>query len=208
MKSTTLLALAALTTLASAHFNLDYPAARGFDEDILGTSPCGGQDTVSTNRTLYPLTGGSIALTMGHIDANVAVYIGFGDSVGSSFNTVIRPTFTEQGLGNFCMTGIEIPGGSALEGMNATIQVVTNGDPDGGLYNCADVTLSASATGLASGVCKNGTGVSITAQSVSGDPNVTSVSNSTSGTSGADAGSRVQVGGLVVAALAAMMFVY
>jgi len=164
MKSTTPLALAALTTLASAHFNLDYPAARGFDEDIrtslsplslslslsppsntskVGTFPCGGQDTVSTNRTLYPLTGGSIALTMGHIDANVAVYIGFGDSVGSSFNTVIRPTFTEQGLGNFCMTGIEIPGGSALEGMNATIQVVTNGDPDGGLYNCADVTLSA-----------------------------------------------------------------
>ncbi|KAN0119565.1 hypothetical protein V8E51_001773 [Hyaloscypha variabilis] len=111
MKSTTPLALAALTTLASAHFNLDYPAARGFDEDIRG----------------------SIALTMGHIDANVAVYIGFGDSVGSSFNTVIRPTFTEQGLGNFCMTGIEIPGGSALEGMNATIQVVTNGDPDGGV---------------------------------------------------------------------------
>lgn len=41
------------------------------------------------------------------------------------------------------MTGIEIPGGSSLEGMEATIQVVTNGDPDGGLYNCADVTLSA-----------------------------------------------------------------
>lgn len=79
---------------------------------------------------------------MGHIDVNVAVYIGFGDSVGSAFNTVVRPTFTEQGLGNFCMTGIEIPG-TGLEGMNATIQVVTNGDPDGGLYNCADVTLSA-----------------------------------------------------------------
>jgi hypothetical protein len=75
----------------------------------------------------------------------------------------VRPTFTEQGLGAFCMTGIEIPGGSELEGMNATIQVVTNGDPDGGLYNCADVTLSASAAGSASGVCKNETGVSITA---------------------------------------------
>jgi hypothetical protein len=76
-------------------------------------------------------------------DANVAVYIGFGSAVGSAFNTIVRPTFTEQGLGNFCMTGIEIPGGSSLEGMQATIQVVTNGDPDGGLYNCSDVTLSA-----------------------------------------------------------------
>jgi hypothetical protein len=67
------------------------------------------------------------------IDANVAVYIGFGSAVGSAFNTVVRPTFTEQGLSNFRMTGIEIPGGSGLEGMQATIQVVTNGDPDGGL---------------------------------------------------------------------------
>ncbi|KAE9380167.1 hypothetical protein N431DRAFT_432454 [Stipitochalara longipes BDJ] len=208
MKSTTPLALVAFTTLASAHFNLNYPAARGFDEDVLGTFPCGGQNSVSSNRTLFPLTGGSIALTMGHIDANVAVYIGFGDDVGSAFNTVVRPTFTEQGLGNFCMTGIKIPGGSGLEGMNATIQVVTNGDPDGGLYNCADVTLSASASGPASAVCKNGTGVSVTAQSVSGDPNVTSVSNSTSGkTSGAEGG-RVHFGSIVVAVLAAMMFVY
>lgn len=145
---------------------------------------------------------------MGHIDANVAVYIGFGSDVGSAFNTVVRPTFTEQGLGAFCMTGIEIPGGSAMDGMNATIQVVTNGDPNGGLYNCADVTLSASASGPASGVCKNGTGVSITAQSVSGDPNVTSVSNSTNGKmSDAQVGARAQFGGLVVLGLAAMMFV-
>jgi hypothetical protein len=50
------------------------------------------------------------------------------------------------------MTGIEIPGGggSGLEGMQATIQVVTNGDPDGGLYNCADVTLSARYASLSS----------------------------------------------------------
>ncbi len=74
MKSTaTPLALAALSllSLTSAHFNLDFPAARGFDGDKLGTFPCGGQDTVSSNRTLWPLEGGQIALTMGHIDANV-----------------------------------------------------------------------------------------------------------------------------------------
>jgi hypothetical protein len=175
---------------------------------IVGTFPCGGQNTVSSNRTSFPISGGSIALTMGHIDANIAVYIGFGSDIGSAFNTVVRPTFTEQGLGAFCMTGIEIPGGSALEGMNATIQVVTNGDPDGGLYNCADVTLSASAAGPASGVCKNGTGISITAQSISGDPNVTSVSNSSSGkTSGGLSGVRGQSGWSVVVGLVAMVFV-
>ena len=65
MKST-LTALAAYASLASAHFNLNYPAARGFDEDKLGTFPCGSFDTPSSNRTLWPLTGGEIALTMGH----------------------------------------------------------------------------------------------------------------------------------------------
>lgn len=101
----TLTALAALATLTSAHFNLNYPAARGFNEDNLGNFPCGSQDTVSSNRTLWPLSGGSISLTMGHIEANVEVLIGFGNDIGSAFNTVLRQTFTEQGLGKFCMTG-------------------------------------------------------------------------------------------------------
>lgn len=142
---------------------------------------------------------------MGHIDANVEVLIGYGSDVGSAFNTVLKPTFTEQGLGSFCMTGIEIP--SSMDGMNATIQVVTNGDPDGGLYNCADVTLSSTATGPSSGVCKNGTGVSVMSASVSGNPNVTSgSSNSTSGkTSGAE-GARAPLGGLVVVGLVGLVF--
>ena len=65
-----------------------------------------------------------------------------------------------------------------------------------------------SASGPASGVCKNGTGVSITAQSISGNPNVTSVSNNTSGkANGAERG-RVQIGGLVLVGLAAVVFVW
>ncbi len=76
MKCTlTLPELAAFASLSSAHFNLNYPAARGFDEGTLPNFPCGGQNTVSSNRTLWPISGGSIALTMGHIDANVEVLI-------------------------------------------------------------------------------------------------------------------------------------
>ncbi|KAG4429295.1 hypothetical protein IFR05_015226, partial [Cadophora sp. M221] len=168
----TTLVLAALTHLTTAHFNLDFPAARGFDEDKLSTFPCGGQDTPSTARTLWPLSGGQIALTMGHIDANVEVLIAIGNDPGSAFNTVIRPTFKEQGLGAFCMTGLEIPSALAVaEGMNATIQVVTNGDPEGGLFNCADVTFSASAVAASSDVCKNATAVTTGAASVTGNPN-------------------------------------
>ena len=110
------------------------------------------------------------------------------------------------------MTGIEIPSSLGVtEGMNATIQVVTNGDPDGGLYNCADVTFSASASAAGTDVCKNATAVTTSAATVTGNPNVTSSSsessssNSTSGKSAAIAGGvgNAWVGGLIVAGAAA-----
>jgi hypothetical protein len=65
MKSA-LSALAAFASIASAHFNLNYPAARGFDEDKLVQFPCGSFDTPASNRTVWPISGGSIALTMGY----------------------------------------------------------------------------------------------------------------------------------------------
>jgi hypothetical protein len=96
------------------------------------------------------------------------------------------------------------------EGMNATIQVVTNGDPDGGLYNCADITFSAGAA-PASGVCTNGTGVTASTATISGSPNVTSSTTTTSSggaatTTKASAAMAVVVnaGGLVMAAVAAL----
>ena len=48
-----------------------------------------------------------------------------------------------------------------MNGTNATIQVVTNGDPNGGLYNCADIIFSSNAPTPSQ--CNNGTGVTITA---------------------------------------------
>jgi hypothetical protein len=53
------------------------------------------------------------------------VVIGFGNDPGSAFNTVLRPVFTEQGLGAFCMTGFSLPSGvNVTDGTNATIQYV------------------------------------------------------------------------------------
>lgn len=209
---TTLLTLGALATLTTAHFNLDYPPARGFDEDKLVQFPCGSFDTPSSNRTVWPLTGGSIALTMGHIDANVEVLIGFGNDPSTAFNTILRPTFEETGLGSFCMTGFSLPEGvNVTEGSNATIQVITNGDPDGGLYNCADITFAATIPELASGTCKNGTGVTASAATVSGSPNGTTTTSGTASSSSAApaatsskpsaaTGLKVGMGGLLGAA--------
>ncbi|CAD0016940.1 unnamed protein product [Aureobasidium pullulans] len=69
------LLLGALLPLVSAHFELIYPAARGFDEDNLGQFPCGGQNTVTTNRTEFPITGAPIQLLMGHTSAKVQVLL-------------------------------------------------------------------------------------------------------------------------------------
>jgi len=94
---------------------------------------------------------------MGHDEANVQVLIAMGNNPGSNFNTVVKPTFSETGLGAFCfpvmpsmsamssmmsmggMSGMSGMSMSSMEGMNATIQVITNGDPAGGLYNVRSI---------------------------------------------------------------------
>jgi hypothetical protein len=218
MKTTTLTLLSALAASTTAHFNLDYPAARGFNEDLLVQFPCGSFNTPSSNRTLWPLTGGVIQLTMGHVQANVEVLLGLGSDPGSAFNTVLRQTFAEQGLGQFCMTGFTIPDGvNVTDGMNATIQVITNGDPNGGLFNCADITFSSSAPGDSG--CKNGTGVTAASASISGNPNETTSTStsSSSGTTSAGAAATSKsaagalleagIGGLAMAGAAALAIV-
>ena len=104
----TFLAFPLLPLLATAHFELISPAARGFDEDKLATYPCGGQDTVSDDRTPFPLAGGPIQLNMGHDHAEVQVNIALGrDAVdGNAFSTTVLPITQEEGLGDFCIGGV------------------------------------------------------------------------------------------------------
>lgn len=138
LSQTLLLSLLPLTTIA--HFTLDSPTSRQIDEDTLGQFPCGGQNTPSSTRTQWSLTGGPIQLTMGHDESAVQVLLGLGNDPGVNFNVTLQPIIQEQGIGQFCLSNVVVPDGVAVEGMNATIQVVTNGDPTGGLYN---VSLSA-----------------------------------------------------------------
>lgn len=203
---TSLLAIASLTT---AHFTLEFPKARDFNEDTLDQSPCGGFNTPST-RTAWPLAGGQIALKMGHTQSNVEVLIALGNNPGNAFNTILRPTFLQTGLGDFCMTGFTLPSTfNVTDGTNATIQVITNGDPAGGLYNCADITFSS--TAAAAGSCKNATGVTVGTATISGNPNGTTTTepaaSSSSTTPGAASGIKAGMGGLAVAVMAAVAMV-
>lgn len=134
MKSVFFLLALPLTCLA--HFNLVYPPARGFDENLLVNFPCGSQP-LSTNRTVISTKSFPMQLLMGHDQAAVQVLLGLGTNPGSNFNITLEHTFREEGLGNFCLPDVPFPSGMAgvENGMNATIQVITNGDPNGGLYN-------------------------------------------------------------------------
>ena len=126
----------ALLPLVSAHFKLTWPPARGFDEDTLSTFPCGGQNTVSPNRTSIPMSNFPIQLDMEHTSVHAQVLLAIGNDPGDNFDIVLVPTVAEQGPDNFCFGGVTLPSGLNIsEGTNATIQVVTNGDPSGGLYN-------------------------------------------------------------------------
>ncbi|KAJ5203748.1 uncharacterized protein N7498_004627 [Penicillium cinerascens] len=156
-----------LAPLASAHFHLEYPISRGFDEDTMPNFPCGGMSQ-SSNRTQLPISGSfPVALSMGHIQSAVEVLIALGSEPGDSYNITLVPTFQVNGLGAFCLPHVDFSeallGVNITDGMNATVQVQTNGDPSGGLYACADVQFSSSVTYSEPSSCKNNTNVAASA---------------------------------------------
>lgn len=75
---------------------------------------------------------------MGHDQAAFQVLLGLGNDVGENFNITLIPTVRQKGLGKFCLPDVSLDedaiGVKVREGMNATLQVVTSGDPNGGLY--------------------------------------------------------------------------
>ncbi|TID19420.1 gpi anchored protein [Venturia nashicola] len=158
------LVLSLLPISALAHYKLTFPPGRGFDESGIVNFPCGGFNTPSNNRTSVPLTGTfPIQLSMEHTSVKGAVFMALGNNPQSAFSIPLRNTFQETGPDNFCIGGVTIPSNlNITEGTNATIQVVTNGDPNGGLYQCADVTFTNTALSSSdyNAHCTNSTGVS------------------------------------------------
>ncbi|KAJ4358971.1 hypothetical protein N0V95_002587 [Ascochyta clinopodiicola] len=184
MLSQSILALA-LAPVALAHFNLNYPTSRGFDEDKESTFPCGGYDTVQSQRTDFPINGAPIQLKLGHQQTNIGVYLAVGDNPGDGFSVVLYPQLQVSGFGDFCLGDVSIPSSlNITDGTKASIQVITNAHGEGGLYQCADVNLVKTALSQSdySTNCKNGTGISVSQQNISGNPNATSTSASGSAT--------------------------
>jgi len=208
------LAILALSTVASAHFRLNVPYWRG-DSFASNRSqwdyPCANvdQSNSSTNRTSWPLDGGSLLFAGSHPWAHTYVNLGLGNEV-TGFNITLIEGFNQTGNGTFCWskTGQDVLKSLNLtEGQNASIQVIQISHSGAALYNCADITFSTTATLLDAGVCKNATGVGgveleNAGSSTSGNGTATKSGSAASSTaSGAAENTRVKAG-VVVGALA------
>ena len=116
--SAVLPALMTLPLLASAHFTLDYPTSRGFDENIeprasdgltnltrvgppnrfdaLLTEFCGGFPTPSSERTPFPLSGSApVLIDSHHPSAIVGMFLSF-DSNPTSFSQFNQTSSGQQ----------------------------------------------------------------------------------------------------------------
>jgi len=180
-------------SLVSAHTQIWYPAWRG--NSFLGPYsqtifPCAGiSDNATTTRTLWPLDGGSLNVTLHDEAAYIFINIGLGVN-SSNFNyTLYAEPLNETGAGNLCFPKLTLPPNMPIaEGTNASIQFATAGHDGEGLYNCADITFTKNATLLPSDQCVNSSTVSITpliSYTASNSTNSTNSSSTSSSTSDA-----------------------
>ncbi|RYP48765.1 hypothetical protein DL768_005422 [Monosporascus sp. mg162] len=132
--------------LASAHFAITYPEWRAdtlteeegspYDQWVY---PCANVPADAGNRTEWPVGGGAVSLHLHHQWTYVYINLGLGNNV-TNFNITLTPQLMNvTGQGDFCIPELPVPEGTVMEGQNATIQVVTNGESGSALYNCADI---------------------------------------------------------------------
>jgi hypothetical protein len=156
--------LASLLAVSDAHTVLTYPGWRGdnlitndtFPYGMQWMYPCGGMRT-TTNRTLWPVTGGAIALQpgwfQGHATAFFYMNLGFGtngpDNGPPNMSFPMVPVFQIVGPsknpypGTICLPQVPLPSGAVVNiGDNATIQVVETAIHGAALYSCVDITFA------------------------------------------------------------------
>lgn len=91
--------------------------------------------TVSTNRTLWPLAGGSLNLDLHHPWTYIFVNLGLGTNYPSFNISLTALPLNETGNGTLCLPQVSIPSNvRVVEGQNASLQVVTVGESGSALY--------------------------------------------------------------------------
>jgi hypothetical protein len=92
--------------------------------------------TSATNRTVWPLTGGSLNLDLHHQWTYYFINLGLGTEYPTFNITLTQTLLNETGNGTLCIPHIVLPAGLVIsDGQNASIQVVTVGESGSALYN-------------------------------------------------------------------------
>ncbi|KAK0473204.1 hypothetical protein IW261DRAFT_704433 [Armillaria novae-zelandiae] len=213
---------AVLASVASAHFQLQFPDPRGtFDEDNEPTF-CDGYTSVAQNRTEFPLNSGFFSLNSEHpswtgtaqsrsiydlinIRNSAAVYLSTSSNPTSfdDFKQIV-PFFQMQGEGIYCLPlNLSATNATGLTNeQNVTIQILYNGG-DSQLYQCSDLTLLSnfSLSQSIDATCTNATSNSTSNSTDSG-------SGSSSGSGSAPLASSLSLSGLVVCIVGTMAFLF
>lgn len=99
------------------------------------------QSISNTNRTNWPLTGGSLLLNVHHPWAFTYVNLGLGGDNTSVFNISLVEGFNQTGNGSFCFPTVVLPQSlTVTEGTNASIQVIQISETGSSLYNVSEPT--------------------------------------------------------------------
>ncbi|KAJ7900103.1 hypothetical protein B0H14DRAFT_2672281 [Mycena olivaceomarginata] len=124
MLASTSLVFASLIALANAHFQLQFPAARGaFSEDKEPTF-CDGFDNPASNRTAFPITGGFFKLNSEHASWTATQT----PTKFADFATTLFPFTKESGEGVSCFP-LDLSSAGLSDGQNVTIEVISFQSP-------------------------------------------------------------------------------
>ncbi|KAF9584732.1 hypothetical protein BGW38_005381 [Lunasporangiospora selenospora] len=159
------LVLACASTVAQAHFELTYPATRGFDEDKEPTGPCGGFNTPSASRSEFPIQNGFMNINSGHVNYKATIQLVVNSNPSAADFTAAAaspvsspPTISNNHPNNACLqVGDLSKVAGVADGVNATLQILYNGG-DSPLYQCADVVLKTNPAGFDKTKCVNDNG--------------------------------------------------
>ncbi|KAK5013912.1 hypothetical protein LTR16_002293 [Cryomyces antarcticus] len=141
-------------TVEQGNLGIDYDSSNGsrsFPYGMQWMYPCGGLST-STNRTLWPIKGGAVAIQPGwfpgHATAFFYINLGLGNQPPNMSSPMIPP-FQITGPsklnydGTFCLPQVPLPANLTINvGDNATIQVIETAVHGAALYNCVDITFA------------------------------------------------------------------
>lgn len=111
--------------------------------------PSGGGMPISTNRTLWPVTGGAVGVQPGWFPGHASAffYINLGEgTIPLNYSLPMQPVFQITGPtnvqydGSFCLPQVPLPANfTAKIGDNATIQIVETAQHGAALYNVRDI---------------------------------------------------------------------